>query len=392
MHLLRSGKIFKSVSQINLSSNTEISVINNFEVENNSLITNNNSQEDNCDNDFHSLTSNSSEDCFQGFENYSFEMAQALNIGLALKIVPEFNGECSRDLDRFVSCCEMVLSDLKDGEEIKFIKLLHSKLTGKAHDVLLYNKFEIFDELKTELVSQFGETKSVESLNFELISLRQDRNEDVRSYANRVEKLLSLIDSASIKREGLEAAKAIRNLNAGTALRSFEEGLREPIRLVIKASRYKTLKEAINGALEEEIIVSQRRSLNPSNSNNNNNPQSQIKCNYCNKTGHTTNNCFKRQQSNQNSNSSNLNFNRFKSEPTRSNNDTRNNKYCNYCKTVGHLIDDCRKRQYNNSHKVYQNSNRSNTNRPTENSKPSETHQPSTSGIRVDKLERGAPQ
>lgn len=391
MHVLRSGRIFKSLSEINLpnifnkleKSNSESKVFDNDSV------TSTISVEDNFINEIHNSVSNSDTSDFHGFD-ISFEMAKSLDVTLALKIVPEFSGECSRDLDRFNSCCEMVIDDLKDGEEVKFLRLLHSKLTGKAHDILLFNDFQTFDELKTELISQFGETKSVESLNFELISLKQNRNEDVRTYANRVEKILSSLDSASIKREGLASAKAIRNLNSGTALRSFAEGLRDPIRLVIKASRYKTLKEAINGALEEEIIVSQRQSLNPLNSNNNNNSQSQTKCNYCNKTGHLSNNCFKRQQSNPNFRPSNSNFNKFNSEPARFHNNNKIDKFCNYCKTVGHLINECRKRQHNNSRNVYHNSNKVNTNRPSENSKPSETPQSNTSGIRMDQLQRGA--
>lgn len=362
MRRLRSGRIFKCLSETNLNNNTNPT----------------NLYSENCDNQG-SSNSNSLSDFSTADSSVSLEtMANLLNVGTALKIVPEFSGESPRDLDRFISCCEIVVEPLDAPEKLKFIRLLNAKLTGKAHDVLQFNKFESFEELKQELISQFGESKSVESLTYELISVRQDNKEDVRSYANKIEKILSMLDSACIKREGTEAARAIRNLNASTALKSFEEGLREPIKLVIKASRFKTLKEAINAAVEEEIVVAQRRNLTQSNPSSNQNSQAS-KCNICHKSGHLANNCFKRQSNsnkpngaqfrptNPSVNNSNVNNTGFKFNNPNSNevsNIRKINKFCNYCKYTGHVIDECRKRQHNNNLRS-QSSNSSNANANT---------------------------
>lgn len=333
-------------------------------------------------------SSNPSNSSHQSFSNTSepnlIQFAvnmDILNVNLALKIVPEFSGDSSCNLDRFLSCCKIVVEPLNNEEEIKFLRLLHAKLTGKAHEILLYNNFETFEDLKKELNSQFGQSKSVESLTFELVSIKQDRTEDIRSYANRVEKILSMLDSACIKREGNDSAKAIRNLNGGTALRSFEEGLREPIKLIIKACRYKTLKEAISGALEEEIIAVQRRTISQPNLNSNFvNP---MKCNICHKTGHLANRCFKRQQNLQNQNqiqNSNFNFNSNSNRPSNSSQP----KICNYCKNTGHSINECKKRLYNNnSRNFHQNSNTKNI--QSENFKSLEVSKPNAE-LRVKEL------
>lgn len=68
----------------------------------------------------------------------------------------------------------------------------------------------------------------------------------------------------------------MRNLNSSTALRSFENGLRiSQIQLVIKASRFTTLKEAIDKAIEEETNFDFRQATS-------NNSQNVLKCQLCN--------------------------------------------------------------------------------------------------------------
>lgn len=380
MHLLRSGRIFKAVSDpnINSSNNSSSPLLNNSLTP--SLINSSNNSLNNS-----SLTFDTADENTVNIET----MADVLNVGLALKIVPEFSGESSRDLDRFISCCEIIVEPLSAPELVKFLNLLNAKLTGKAHDVLRFNKFETFVELKNELLSQFGESKSVESLTYELVSVRQDKNEDVRSFANKVEKILSMLDSACIKREGTEAVKTIRSLNAGTALKSFEEGLRDPIKLVIKASRFKSLKEAITGAIEEEVTVTQRRTFSQQSQPSNQVHQT-TKCHNCHKLGHLASNCFQRQSYTPKPN----NFKPHTINPNVNNpnfNVKQINKFCNYCKNQGHVIDECRKRIHNNSRKQnsqnLQNSQGANTKiLISENSQPLEVMKDMNATLRVKDL------
>lgn len=331
-HFLRSGKPFKEFSNSN-------SNLDNEETEN---LSSSSSQ-------YSSIESNLSISDLQSNNNLYNTMTN-LNCELALKIIPEFNGENSHDLERFISCCEIVETPLSAAEKLKFLKLLNVKLSGKAHDVLRFNTFDTFDNLKAELIAQFGESRSIETLSVELMDVRQERDETVRSYANRVEKILSMLDSACVLREGNAAAQTIRNLNSGRALKSFQEGLRDPIKLLIKASRFPTLKEAINGAIEEEAVLAHTNCKgNSVQTNNSNKPNQQVKCNFCQKTGHIASSCFKKQnQSRLNPQVNNPNF-KFNSSSHDNTHLKKINKFCNYCKNSGHVIDECRKRQRNNS-------------------------------------------
>lgn len=365
---LKSSQLFQTVTE--LGSTSEIL---------NSDISNNTQNNLN-------IISNSSETNPQELNNTSSQPVQNLNLTnmndnlnvlkvldekFALNMVIEFDGSSFHDLERFISCCEYVVENLSEADEQKFLRLLHRKLIGRAHDVLIYNSFNNFDELKRELLIQFGQSKSKENLELELLNIKQNFNEDVRKYACRIEQTLSMLNSVCILKEGKEAAKIIRNLNESTAIKSFELGLKEPVRTIILASRFSTLKESINGAIEHESMLSQKHM-----SIQNFETKPQIKCHLCNKLGHIARNC--RSSNNTNfinpnvraNTYSNLNSRTFRPNPQvqtsnfiennhsyHRNVNVRNiNKFCNYCKSSGHIIEECRKLQYNKS-KTLTNSN-----------------------------------
>ena len=101
MHHLRSGKIYKCVSVHNLNSFVRVSFHNLYNFQ--SVNISENSLNSNCD--------RSGENC-----NNIEIMANKLDVNLALKIVPEFNGESARELDRFISCCEIIVESISATE------------------------------------------------------------------------------------------------------------------------------------------------------------------------------------------------------------------------------------------------------------------------------------
>lgn len=373
---LRSGKIFKEVDNITIdnidnSSDIQIETSDNIiEINSDSNIeTNTNNQfESNSNTSFYenceesSFSDNSIDYSFEtNFLGYYFLPNMPLDEKFALNMIPEFDGSNVSELDRFISCCEYVKDGLSNEDIKKLLKLLHRKLLGKAHDVLVYNDFENFDDFKNEMISQFAPSKSKEVIELELLNIKQENSEDIRKYSNRIEQLLSLLNSSCTVGQTKEVAKAVRKLNERTALKAFEVGLKDPIRTIVLASRYETLKDSVTGAIEHESLFTQKQIATQNNTVRQN--QSQIKCNFCHKIGHISKNCFSRNLNNSsrfklNPSDDSKFSNRNQNYPSNHQNFTdKKVKFCNYCKFMGHVMEECRKRQKNNS--------RNNSNNPS---------------------------
>lgn len=248
----------------------------------------------------------------------------SLDPKLVLKLVPNFSGN-TRELHKFISCSELIYKSLKETEIPKFLELVKLKLDGKAYDLIKYNELKTWKELKDILTSEFTETRSIGHLQLELATLRQQRGEDVRTYANRLEAILHSLNESCIVSEGVNAAQTIKKLNEHIALKSFQEGLNESIKIIVKACRFTNLSEAINRATEEEMVVKHFSTLTiterPKSSN------LPIKyCHICNKRGHLDGECFKRLRS---------------TSPSRTSIQHIRVIRCAYCKKNGHHIQEC---------------------------------------------------
>lgn len=264
----------------------------------------------------------------------NIEIKMSLNIDHFLKIVPEFDGTSSQ-LHKFLRCCDLIYKPLlKVPDKATFLDLVASKLNKRAYEIIKYNTFDTWEELRIELIKQFEVHKSVEQLQIELVQARQKSNESILEFSNRIEQLLSLLNDACIAREGVDAKIYINNLNSGTALRSFIDGLKsDKIQNVVKSCRFKSLKDAVDQATEEEISLSK---------NNSDNSNQSTKCQWCNKRGHIASNCFSLKNK---TNTVNSNANIVPSTSTNANANTNSDKlkklFCNYCKRKGHSIDTC---------------------------------------------------
>src|SRR5699024_7684347 len=173
---------------------------------------------------------------------------------------------------------------------------------------------------------QYLERRTIAQIQGELISSKQKSDEDVLSFANRIERLSLDLTDACIASEGATASKTIKSLNEKCALRTFVEGLQNPIKLIVKTGRFQTFQEAVTAACEEE------RNNKLPHSNFQSSLSAQLKCYFCHKSGHKAAQCYLRKNS--------VHFpNKFPYKSTHNINQVQ--LFCNYCKNVGHSIEHC---------------------------------------------------
>lgn len=311
------------------------------------------------------------------------ENKMALNINHALKIIPLFDGKLT-ELHRFCSCVEVFWSQItKLEEKTLFMKIVKTKLCDQAYEVVHYKNFDTWEDLKLALESKFLKRRSQGAVSAELVCIVQGRNETVKSFASKIEALLYELNDICISRQGLVNAEIIKSINESTALNSFQDGLKDNLKIIIKSHHFKNLSDAIAQAVEEEISHKPTSSSYSKYNQNSNNSS----CSYCKKSGHNIDTCYKR--NNRTSRYSNFTPN-FNNNSTVQNNQNSNidlprNNYnnfppkiyqnrsnlnqtvltCNYCKRVGHTIVECYKRKNNESVKQESYSNVKIVNYPT---------------------------
>ena len=142
--------------------------------------------------------------------NPTIKMAD-LNVSLALKIIPEFDGS-SANLHRFLSCCDIVHDSLKNTEIKSFLQILRVKLIGKAYEVVKFEEFQDWKSLKDTLKSQFTSKRSLESIQLELNSIKQKISVDVKTFANKIEKLHYQLNEACLSESGIKYIKDIKKI------------------------------------------------------------------------------------------------------------------------------------------------------------------------------------
>lgn len=265
------------------------------------------------------------------------ETMPKLNVDFALRLIPDFNGD-RKDFHKFVSCCDVANSDLSQAADSQLlVNIIKSKLSGSAYNVVKHKTFTTWDELKAALQEQFLETRSIAQLQSELIKTKQNQGESVRSFANRVEQLLNDLNDACIATEGREAATTINNLNSKTAFKTFVEGLNYSLKLIIKASRFTKLSDAIEAAVEEERNLFENSYQNKTFNKNKN--KTFKKCNFCKRNGHLENECFIKNRPCSSQRLPTFPKRELKSEVHVT------NIVCAYCKKQGHHIKDCFKKK-----------------------------------------------
>lgn len=294
-------------------------------------------------------------------------MAQQVHISLdtAVKLLKEFDGRVKGDsVHDFIDSCDMAMDSIADACKPVLYNIIKTKLTGKARSLTKYRQFNDWPALKLFLEDVFSERRSVSFWQMELNSCRQNKNEDVADYSNKIEKCLSQLIDASVIGKTAATSHEISILLRTQALNIFIQGSIEPIKYHLKARNPIDLETAI------ELARSEERELASYTNSKSQNKGSLELCNFCHKKGHIAKNCFSKQKSfvNWKGNSSGNSFQyknqAMKHEPEFNSETYRNRPikaeprfyhvqektsdiFCNYCKFKGHKISECRKRIQN---------------------------------------------
>lgn len=247
------------------------------------------------------------------------------NLNTAFQFIPDFNGEANSNLNRFLHCCDAMYTLAQtEQEQITFIHILHSKVTGKAYQVLEQNPSLKYPELKKEFVKQFDKTDSYEALLFKILNTKQN-SMNTLDYSNKLEQMLLDLNTVCGNLLGTKKAEPVRILNERVVKKGFEEGLKPGLKLLVKARAFETLREATLFAIEEDrqfLSATQRSthtySPNVRNWNNNHGQDIAVKeeqksqfqisfCKFCKMKGHVEKNCYKRQNGGNSGNGSGQN-------------------------------------------------------------------------------------
>lgn len=173
-----------------------------------------------------------------------------LNTDLVFKIIPEFDGN-HEHITKFLNLCNFFYKPLvQKDDKLMFIEIVKLKLIGQAEKIFKYKQLEDWESFATELELQFSKKESFISLQKKLLNIKQYGNEDVRSYANRIEQLTSELNSACVT---MDKDCKVESIHSSYSLMAFIDGLSShDIKIILKCRDKLDFKTAVEVATREE--------------------------------------------------------------------------------------------------------------------------------------------
>lgn len=274
-------------------------------------------------------------------ESSEVKMAEKITLSFLTKFIKTYNGD-RESLPAFLTNCDNAMSLASPDQQLILCKFIVSQLEGKAQIACSLKTFSNWIELKTFLRSTFGEKKHATHLLSDLQHAKQLTNEDVTKYSLRIENILTRIHSdihysCKDEKELPGRIAAMEDL----ALNSFLLGLNPSISTIVRCKNPLTLSDAVQYATDEEKLYNLSKTY----------AKSQKQCSICNKTGHSSSECYKNKKPNFSQKSYHINPQGYQNN----NSNNFNKRSCNYCKRLGHTIEECRRRQYNNQRREHSN-------------------------------------
>ncbi len=181
------------------------------------------------------------------------------NIGAIIALIPTYDGEPPQEvanLTLFLSICEQVCTS---AETMALLPIIgRSKLKGKAYEFLsMSTELQTcnWDRMKEMLKERFAKPPNYKVAMFELTIAKQNANEPVMDYYNRV---------VQIGKQLYEPDKKDHNNAIDHMIQaSFEKGLEYKIRIFVQAKEPANLTASLDAARTGEMNIGVDKLINP---------------------------------------------------------------------------------------------------------------------------------
>jgi len=254
------------------------------------------------------------------------------------RLVPEFSGGLDEKLEFFLNACELVEEITPLNNVDIMLRTILNKLKGQAYEIIKYEKIDSWVTLKTFLKNTYDKPKNAAYLQVELFSAKQKNKETLIEYVNRIRNLVQAVSEGSTQGKNKSDALAVQTNIREQALLVFLEGISDRIKIMVKSKNPSTLEQAIQIAIMEDKNTTPSELKQYNNINN----YSKFKggtqkfnkgnCHVCGKFGHYARDCR---------------YNKGKTEVKVNTNRPIERTYmiCDYCKKTNHTIDKCYKKK-----------------------------------------------
>lgn len=251
-------------------------------------------------------------------------------------LIPKSFDGVPTEFNEFITNCDNAMNLAHPIQADALYVFILSRLTGNARAQIQGKEIEKWNDLKKVLSNFYQDKKHYIQLMEELNTLKQNSNENVLSFHERISKIQTRILNSLPTQGNQSKIETIKELS----LSRFIYHSKPEISRFLRGQKIESFSEALNVAIEEERALQMSYSDYKRKLNN-------TFCNICKRSGHETKSCYR------NRSNTNINYNNFRPQNAdNSNQNSNSNQYqqmvCNYCKKSGHLIKDCRKREYNN--------------------------------------------
>lgn len=223
-------------------------------------------------------------------ESVPYEGTRYCSIAEAMKLVTyPFDGD-KRKLREFVENVDVVFELVDPSKHDILLKFVKAKITGDARSKLMVRDLtHSWDLVKAILEENYATRRTLDYYACKMFNARQSKGESIASWGNKIDELQTDLREAARRVCKLEEIQGAIGLINHLGKACFIQGLHnERIQTVVRSRGESILlSQAIEISLEEEsaILSVKERSTSAANG-------PPLRCNKCNKLGHTANRCM----------------------------------------------------------------------------------------------------